>query len=166
MSQKPVITVEDITNVALEERRPGCEKGMLHEDAPVQTAVYRVQPGSGVPTHLHARVYDLFVGVKGDIEIRYEASTATACSCSSRAHFVECRPACGTRYRIRVRKMKRVSCSCKPRRKVSITCRRRSALLRRRCRSRRAPEPWSMFATKHKERKEETMAPARHLINR
>ena len=30
------------------------------------------QPGSGVPTHLHARVYDLFVGVKGDLEIRYE----------------------------------------------------------------------------------------------
>ena len=72
MSQKPVITVEDITNIALEERRPGCEKGMLHEDAPVQTAVYRVQPGSGVPTHLHGRVYDLFVGVKGEVEIRYE----------------------------------------------------------------------------------------------
>jgi hypothetical protein len=44
MSQKTVITVEDITNIALEERRPGCEKGMLHEDAPVQTAVYRVSP--------------------------------------------------------------------------------------------------------------------------
>jgi mannose-6-phosphate isomerase-like protein (cupin superfamily) len=72
MSQKPVITVEDITNISLEERRPGCEKGVLHEDAPVQTAMYRVQPGSGVPTHLHARVYDLFVGVKGDVEIRYE----------------------------------------------------------------------------------------------
>lgn len=72
MSQKPVVTVEDITNIALEERRPGCEKGMLHEDAPVQTAVYRVRPGSGVPTHLHARVYDLFVGVKGDVEICYE----------------------------------------------------------------------------------------------
>jgi hypothetical protein len=26
MSQEVVITVEDITNVALEERRPGCEK--------------------------------------------------------------------------------------------------------------------------------------------
>jgi mannose-6-phosphate isomerase-like protein (cupin superfamily) len=72
MSQRPVVTVEDITNIALEERRPGCEKGMLHEDAPVQTAVYRVQPGSGVPSHLHAQVYDLFVGVKGDVEIRYE----------------------------------------------------------------------------------------------
>ncbi len=76
MSQKPVITVEDITNVALKERRPGCAKGMLHEDAPVLTAVYRVQPGSGVPTHLHARVYDLFVGVKGDLEIRYEGELA------------------------------------------------------------------------------------------
>jgi mannose-6-phosphate isomerase-like protein (cupin superfamily) len=72
MSQKPVITVEDITNVALEERRPGCEKGVLHEDAPVLTALYRVQPGSGVPTHMHARVYDLFIGVKGNLEIRYE----------------------------------------------------------------------------------------------
>ena len=72
MSQKPVVTVEDIANIALEERRPGCDKGMLHEDAPVQTAVYRVKPGSGVPTHLHARFYDLFVSVKGSLEIRYE----------------------------------------------------------------------------------------------
>jgi mannose-6-phosphate isomerase-like protein (cupin superfamily) len=72
MSQKPVITVEDIMNIVLEERRPGCEKGMLHEDEPVQTSVCRVKPGSGVPTHLHARVYDLFVGVKGNVEIRYE----------------------------------------------------------------------------------------------
>jgi mannose-6-phosphate isomerase-like protein (cupin superfamily) len=72
MSQKPIITVEDITNITLEERRPGCEKGMLHEDAPVQTAVYRVQPGSGVPTHVHAKVYDIFIGVKGNVEIRYE----------------------------------------------------------------------------------------------
>jgi hypothetical protein len=29
MSQKPVITVEDITNIALEERQPGCEKGSV-----------------------------------------------------------------------------------------------------------------------------------------
>jgi mannose-6-phosphate isomerase-like protein (cupin superfamily) len=73
MSQKPVITVEDITNIALEERRPGCAKGLLHEDAPVVTAVYRVQPGSGVPTHMHGWVYDLFIGMKGHLEIRYES---------------------------------------------------------------------------------------------
>jgi mannose-6-phosphate isomerase-like protein (cupin superfamily) len=72
MAQKPVITVEDIASIALKERRPGCEKGNLHEDAPVQTAMYRVQPGSGVPTHEHAQVYDLFIGVKGVLEIRYE----------------------------------------------------------------------------------------------
>jgi mannose-6-phosphate isomerase-like protein (cupin superfamily) len=73
MGQKPVITVEDITNIAFEELRPGCGKGVLQEDAPAQTGVFRVQPGSGVPTHLHSRVYDLFVGVKGELEIRYES---------------------------------------------------------------------------------------------
>ena len=72
MGQKPVITVEDITNIAFEELRPGCEKGVLQEDAPAQTGAFRVQPGSGVPTHLHSRVYDLFIGVKGELEIRYE----------------------------------------------------------------------------------------------
>jgi quercetin dioxygenase-like cupin family protein len=46
---------------------------VLQEDAPAQTSVFRVQPGSGVPTHLHSRVYDLFVGVKGELEIRYES---------------------------------------------------------------------------------------------
>ena len=74
MGQKPVITVEDITKIAFEERRPGCEKGVMQEDASAQTAVFRVQPGSGVPTHLHSRVYDLFVGVKGVLEIRYEGA--------------------------------------------------------------------------------------------
>jgi len=72
VGQKPVITVEDITNIAFEELRPGCAKAVLQEDAPAQTGVFRVQPGSGVPTHLHSRVYDLFVGVKGQLEIRYE----------------------------------------------------------------------------------------------
>jgi hypothetical protein len=46
MSQKPVVTIEDITNIPLAERRPGCEKGVLHEDVPVQTAVYRVNPAA------------------------------------------------------------------------------------------------------------------------
>jgi quercetin dioxygenase-like cupin family protein len=72
MSQKPVITVEDITNVVFDELRPGCGKGVLQEDALAQTGVFRIQPGSGVPTHLHSRVYDLFVGLKGELEIRYE----------------------------------------------------------------------------------------------
>ena len=72
MGQKPVVTFTDIMNVVFEELRPGCEKGVLQEDPLAQTGVFRVQPGSGVPTHLHSRVYDLFVGVKGELEIRYE----------------------------------------------------------------------------------------------
>jgi mannose-6-phosphate isomerase-like protein (cupin superfamily) len=72
MGQKAVITVDDITRIAFESRMPGCAKGVMHEDAASQTSVFRVAPGSGVPTHLHSRVYDLFVGVKGTLEIRYE----------------------------------------------------------------------------------------------
>ena len=44
----------------------------MHEDGAVQSAVFRVAPGSGVPRHLHSRVYDIFVGIKGLLEIRYE----------------------------------------------------------------------------------------------
>jgi mannose-6-phosphate isomerase-like protein (cupin superfamily) len=72
MDQNRVITVDDVTNVALEELRPGCKKGVLQEGAWSQTGVIRVQPGSGVPTHLHSRIHDLFIGVRGELEIRYE----------------------------------------------------------------------------------------------
>jgi mannose-6-phosphate isomerase-like protein (cupin superfamily) len=98
MSQKSVVAIEDITNIALEERRPGCKKGMLHEDAPVQTAVYRVQPGSGVPTHLHARVYDIFVGIKGIVEIRYEGQHGNVVFVLTRGGF--CRMPPGVRHEI------------------------------------------------------------------
>ena len=72
MGQQAVVRVDDVTRIDFSSRRPGCEKGIMHEDGAVQTAVFRVAPGSGVPRHLHSRVYDLFVGVKGMLEIRYE----------------------------------------------------------------------------------------------
>lgn len=72
MGQQPVIKIEDMTRVAFESRRPGCAKGVMHVESSVQTAVFHVAPGSGVPAHLHSAVYDLFVGVKGLLQIRYE----------------------------------------------------------------------------------------------
>ena len=57
MGQQPVVKVDDITKIDFASRRPGCEKGIMHEDGAVQTAVFRVAPGSGVPRHLHSRVY-------------------------------------------------------------------------------------------------------------
>jgi hypothetical protein len=59
MGQRRVVTIEDIARVALESRRPGCDKGVMHVEGPVQSAVFRVAPGSGVPVHLHSAVYDL-----------------------------------------------------------------------------------------------------------
>lgn len=72
MGQRPIVTVDDLTHVEFEARRPGCEKGVVHVEGSVQTAVFRVAPGSGVPSHLHSRIFDLFVGFKGLLEIRYE----------------------------------------------------------------------------------------------
>ena len=72
MDPIPVIAVDDVASIAFEKLRPGCEKGLLHQDAPAQTGAFRVQPGSGIPPHRHSRVHDLFIGVKGLLEIRYE----------------------------------------------------------------------------------------------
>ena len=50
MKQQPVVSFEDITDVALEERgRPGCDRAVLQEAAPSQTIAYRIQPGTGIP---------------------------------------------------------------------------------------------------------------------
>jgi mannose-6-phosphate isomerase-like protein (cupin superfamily) len=75
MDNDSVITFEDITKIALRELRPGCAKGVLQQDAPAQTSVFRVQPGSGVPAHLHSQAHDLFVGIQGAVEIRYEGQS-------------------------------------------------------------------------------------------
>jgi quercetin dioxygenase-like cupin family protein len=72
MIQLPVIIIEDITNIVFKELRPGCGKGVLQEDAASQASVFRVRPGSGVPTHRHSHTRDLFLGIKAEIEIHYE----------------------------------------------------------------------------------------------
>ncbi|MCC6535303.1 MAG: cupin domain-containing protein [Burkholderiales bacterium] len=67
-----MVAIDDITRADFQSRRPGLDKAVMHEDGPVQSAVFRVAPGSGVPRHLHSRVYDIFVGIRGLLEIRYE----------------------------------------------------------------------------------------------
>ena len=103
----------------------------------MQTAVYHVQPGSGVPTHLHARVYDLFVGVKGNVEIRYEGQHGNGVFVLKPGAF--CRVPPGVRHELSnpSKTDETVFLLAKHHRKVSITYQRRSARLRQRCRSRR-----------------------------
>ena len=72
MGQGSVVTIDDVTRVPFTSRRPGFDKSVMHEEASAQSSVYRVAPGSGQRQHLHSRVFDLFVGVKGMLEIRYE----------------------------------------------------------------------------------------------
>jgi mannose-6-phosphate isomerase-like protein (cupin superfamily) len=67
-----VTCIEDLTALAFHDRRAGCAKAVLHQDAAVQISVFRVHPGSGVPLHRHSRVSDFFMGVKGEMELRWD----------------------------------------------------------------------------------------------
>ena len=136
MAQKPVTTVEDIAGIALKGRRPGCEKGNLHEGARVQTAMYRVQPGSGPDTRAYASLRPFHRSEGSSSKFGMRANAVMAYSFSSPAHSVECRPVCVTNYRIRAKQMRLVFCSSKPLNQSSTTCRCRSAQWRPRCYSR------------------------------
>jgi mannose-6-phosphate isomerase-like protein (cupin superfamily) len=72
MAQLPVTYVEDITAVAGEARHSGCSKAVLSEHDAAQTGVFRLSPGGVIQTHLHSRVFDLFLGISGCVEITYE----------------------------------------------------------------------------------------------
>jgi len=72
MAQLPVKTVEDITAVAGEGRAAGVTKAVLSEHGEEQTAVFRLRPGGVIESHLHSRVFDLFMGVAGCADITYE----------------------------------------------------------------------------------------------
>ena len=72
MAQLPVTIIEDVTKVAGEARHAGCTKAVLHEHDAAQTALFRLSPGGVIQTHLHSRVFDLFVGVSGCLDITYE----------------------------------------------------------------------------------------------
>ena len=72
MAQLPVTIVEDITAVAGEAKHSGCAKAVLSEHAEEQSAVYRVAPGGVIQAHLHSRVFDLFLGISGCVDITYE----------------------------------------------------------------------------------------------
>lgn len=72
MAQLPVIKIDDMTKTAGEGRFSGVTKAVLSEHDAEQSAVFCLSPGGVIETHLHSRVFDLFVGLKGRIDITYE----------------------------------------------------------------------------------------------
>ena len=69
-----LVGVEDATAGPFEEPRHGCGKRVVAENDAAQASMYRLQPGCRVPAHLHTRSDDLFVGVKGEVEVRVEGA--------------------------------------------------------------------------------------------
>ena len=72
MAQLPVTFVDDMTAVTGEARHSGCAKAVLSEHDAEQTGLFRLSPGGVIPTHLHSRVFDLFIGISGCADIIYE----------------------------------------------------------------------------------------------
>jgi mannose-6-phosphate isomerase-like protein (cupin superfamily) len=77
MAQLPVTIVEDMTAVTGEVRHTGCTKAVLSEHDAEQSAVFRLSPGGVIQTHLHSRVFDLFIGVSGCADITYDGQKGT-----------------------------------------------------------------------------------------
>jgi quercetin dioxygenase-like cupin family protein len=69
-----LVGVEDATAGPFEEPRDGCGKRVVSEDAAAQASMYRLQPGCRVPAHLHTRSDDLFIGVRGEVQVRVEGA--------------------------------------------------------------------------------------------
>lgn len=78
MAQFPVCFVPDVAAVCGEMRPTRCSKSILHACDEAETSLFHVMPGGGVPVHLHSRVYDLFVGIAGEVEIAYEGQQGSA----------------------------------------------------------------------------------------
>ena len=72
MGQKAVVAVADVGAFPVEARHNDCSKGVMHADDQHESSVFRVKPGGFVPSHLHSRVYDLFIGIEGQVDITYE----------------------------------------------------------------------------------------------
>ena len=75
---RTLVAVGDSTLVPFLERRPGCAKHVVNEDAAFQLSIYRLEPGARLPAHSHTRSHDIFVGVKGRVRIRFPAQGRAA----------------------------------------------------------------------------------------
>ena len=64
------LAAADLTAVAFRERRGGWAKAVLHEQATLQMSVLRIRPSGDVPAHAHSEAHDLFIGVRGELEVR------------------------------------------------------------------------------------------------
>ena len=99
MAQLAVTAVEDMTAVTGEARHDLCTKAVLSEQGPEQSAVFRLKPGGVIPSHLHSRVHDLFVGVAGRAEITYEGQQGSGVVMLKPGAFCDMPP--GVRHEVR-----------------------------------------------------------------
>lgn len=99
MSQKAVVSVGDVTVFPGEARHNDCSKGVMHVDDQHESSVYHVKPGGYIQSHLHSRVYDLFIGIRGQVDITYEGPQGNDCVALTAGSFCSMPP--GVRHEVR-----------------------------------------------------------------
>jgi len=99
MGQKTVIAIPDVAAFPVEAKHNDCSKGIMHADDQHESSVFRVKPGGFVPSHLHSRVYDLFIGIQGRVDITYEGQQGHGCVALTAGAFCSMPP--GVRHEVR-----------------------------------------------------------------
>ena len=99
MGQKAVIAIPDVAAFPVEAKHNDCSKGIMHADDHHESSVFRVKPGGFVQSHLHSRVYDLFIGIEGQVDITYEGQQGHGCVALKSGAFCSMPP--GVRHEVR-----------------------------------------------------------------
>ena len=71
-----VVSLADLTVLAFAARRTGYARALLHQDRGMRASVLRLQPRGCVPAHKHSSVHDIFIGIRGELEIRWERTSS------------------------------------------------------------------------------------------
>ena len=66
-----VISIPDVLAVARRDVHGTCSKAVLHQIPASEASVFSVNPGEKLAAHIHTRIWDLFLVISGQGEIRY-----------------------------------------------------------------------------------------------
>lgn len=70
-----VVAREDILGSTGESRHSATTKAVLHQVAEAETALFRLRPGGRIKSHSHSAVWDLFLGIDGEVTISWTDGT-------------------------------------------------------------------------------------------
>lgn len=75
-----VVARPDILGSSGEARHAATTKAVLHQVPEAETALFRLRPGGRIKSHSHSAVWDLFLGIEGEVTISWTDGTQEVAS--------------------------------------------------------------------------------------